>query len=154
MDAGALGKKIQEEIRRRHAIPVEAADKNRKLEYIELLNDDLRTSRLQAFKGSRFEEDCYLVQWDKDKENPGKLVISKAFHSDICDAVLYAWRECNHFIRQDVAKAPPKNSNAYMDQLEEKEAEAMDLKANGQDEEWGVDQDELDSLYSDTPEDW
>ena len=41
MDAGALGKKIQEELRMRHGLNIEAADKTRKIEFIELLNDDL-----------------------------------------------------------------------------------------------------------------
>ena len=149
MDAGALGKKIQEEIRRRHSIPVEAADKNRKLEFIELMNDDLRTSRLLAFEGSQFEEDCYLVQWDKDKEDPSKLVISKSFHSDICDSVLYAWRECNHFIKADIVVKPPINSNAYMDALEAAEAEKMELEKDGHDNDWGVGEQDLNELFED-----
>lgn len=149
MDAGALGKKIQEEILRRHQIPLEAADKNRKLEYIELLNDDLRTGRLTAFANSKFEEDCYLVQWDYSKEDPSKLVISKAYHSDICDAVLYAWRECHHYIKADVVKKTPINSASYMDEMEQKEAEAYENKRLGHEENWGVDEAELEDLFRD-----
>ena len=131
MDAGALGKKIQEEIRTRHQLHIEAADKNRKNEFIELLNDDLRTGKLQAFKGSIFAEDCFLVQWDRDSRlsNPEKPKVSNTYHSDICDAVLYAWRECKHF----TAEAPdlPKNIDDYMERLEAKEAEA--IKENSED---------------------
>lgn len=145
MDAGALGKKIQEEIRLRHQIPVEAAEKERKFEFIELMNDDLRTGKFKAFKGSRFEEDCYLVQWDR--EDPAKPKISKNYHSDSCDATLYAWRECRHYIITPPEIKHNKNSDAFMDQLEEKEAEAMELKKQGHETEWGVDDSDLAEVF-------
>ena len=81
MDAGALGKKIQEEIRNRHGINAEAADKNRKLEYIELLNDDLRTGRFKTFAGSIFEQDSNILVWDY--EGSVKKVSDRT-HSDVC----------------------------------------------------------------------
>lgn len=97
MDTGGLGKKIAEELQSRHQIAVEPADKTRKVEFIELLNDDLRTGRLRARDSSRFAQDCYKVEWDYDKSRPDKRIISDRFHSDICDAVLYAWRVCLGF---------------------------------------------------------
>ena len=128
MDAGALGRKIQEEIRMRHSLHVEAAEKTRKSEFIALLNDDLRTGRLQAPKQSRFEEDSYLVQWDYS--SPERPVISTGYHTDIGDAVLYAWRECKHFYEQAV-KPPPPTQDEYMRQLEEREAEAIEDAKRG-----------------------
>jgi hypothetical protein len=130
MDAGALGKKIQEEILSRHGINLIAAEKTRKVEFIELLNDDLRTEKFKAFQGSVFEDDCMLVQWDKESKirNPERPKISDTYHSDICDAVLYAWRECRHFLSEAVKKPFGKNSNEYMDELEAKEAERMEEK--------------------------
>lgn len=127
MDAGALGKKIQEELRFRHGLNLEAAEKDRKVEFIELLNDDLRTEKFKAFKGSLFEEDCMLVQWDKDSRirNPERPKISDTYHSDICDAVLYAWRECRHYLSEKPKIEPVKLSNEYMKELERKEAEDM-----------------------------
>lgn len=145
MDAGALGKKIQEEIRLRHGLPVEAAEKQRKLEFIELLNDDLRTGKFKAFKQSRFEEDARLVMWDY--ENPEKPKISDSYHTDIGDAVLYAWREAKHYFRLDIESKLKIGTDAYMTQLEEKEAEEVQAKKDGNDTDWGVDQDELDSIY-------
>ena len=124
MDSGALGKKIQEEINQRHGIHVEAAEKHRKHEFIELMNDDLRTAKLMAYPGSRFEEDTSLVVWDRS--NPVKPVISDIYHTDIGDAVLYAWRECKHYIEVMLEPKYSKNSNEYMDMLEAKEAEAME----------------------------
>ncbi len=67
-DEGALGKKMAEEMRRRHAIPIHAAEKQRKQENVAYLNDWLRLGNFMAKKDSRFAQ-------------------------DIIDAVLYAFKE-------------------------------------------------------------
>lgn len=100
VDQGGLGKKIAEELSKRYKIGVQAAEKVRKVEFIELMNDCMRTGTLRAKKGSRFADDCMKVEWDNDKSTPDKKVISKRFHSDICEAVLYAWRESYGFTHQ------------------------------------------------------
>lgn len=132
MDTGGLGKKIEEELRTRHTLPVHAAEKIRKFEFIELLNDDLRTGRFQAFKGSIFEQDSYLLQWNKD--DPYKLKVSSNFHSDIADAVLYAWRECKHYIEVTIEKRYGKNSDEYMRKMEEEEAEKVQFRKENPDD--------------------
>jgi CxxC motif-containing protein len=146
LDAGGLGKKIQEEILKRHQLPVEAAEKSRKFEFIELMNDDLRTGRFLAKPKSIFEQDCYLVQWDRNVRDPAKLQISKSFHSDICDATLYGWKLCYHFIKNQEAKKPiNKHTDAYMDLLEEREAALLDAK---KDFDNNVDHDDLVYIFS------
>lgn len=92
MDMGGLGKKIGEEMSRRYQIPVEPADKTRKMENVALLNDALRTGRFMAKSDSRFAQDSYLIEIDKDKSRPDRIVVSDRFHSDIVDAVLYAFK--------------------------------------------------------------
>ena len=92
MDFGGLGKKIGEEMIRRHSVPVEAADKIRKMENVELLNDALRTGRFLAKSNSRFAQDSYLVEIDVDKSTPERIKVSDRFHSDIIDSVLYAFK--------------------------------------------------------------
>jgi len=100
IDEGGLGKKIAEELRRRHQIPVMAADKARKMENIAFLNDALRTGRFKAKKDSRFAQDSYLVEIDRDKSTPDKIKVKDGFHSDIIDAVLYAFKESPAFTYQ------------------------------------------------------
>lgn len=92
IDEGGLGKKLAEEIRRRHRIPVHPAEKQRKFENIEILNDCLRTKRFMARRDSRFANDSRLVEWDFEKITPDKKAISNRFHSDIIDAVLYGFK--------------------------------------------------------------
>lgn len=92
MDMGGLGLKMGEEMSRRYQIPVEAADKARKMENIELLNDALRSGRFKAKSKSRFAQDSYLVEIDRDKSTPDRIKVSDRFHSDIIDSVLYAFK--------------------------------------------------------------
>jgi hypothetical protein len=105
-DTGGLGKKICEEIQQRTGIPIEAADKARKLEHIELLNDAMRTAKFFAAADSRFAQDCMKVEWDKS--NPEKPKISDRFHSDICDAVQYAWTRCHQWLYVEPKATPPR----------------------------------------------
>jgi len=133
MDAGALGKKIQEEIRNRHALPVEAAEKKRKLEFIKLLNDDLQTGKLKYKEDSIAAEDYNMIQWDADKSTNGKMVISTIFHSDISDAVLYAWREARHYSYEAPEPEPERDTDSWMDREEERKAEKMEREQSGDD---------------------
>lgn len=96
-DTGGLGKKIAEELIRRHSIPIVAADKVRKFENIELMNDALRTKRFMVRRGSRFAEDSLKLEWDYEHSTPDHKAISDRFHSDIIDSVLYAWKESVSF---------------------------------------------------------
>lgn len=106
MDTGGLGKKVAEEIRRRHQLPILAAEKTRKFEYIELLNDAMRMGRFFAKDSSRFADDAARVKWDYDKSTPDRMVIADHFHSDICDATLYAFREALHWLSEPEVKRP------------------------------------------------
>lgn len=125
MDMGGLGKKIAEEIIRRYKIPVMAAEKSRKFENIELFNDDLRTGRFKAQPDSNFASDCMLMEWDKDKSTPDRMVVSDKFHSDICDAVLYAWRESYAFTSEALTPKHKWGTKAWADE----EAERMEEDA-------------------------
>jgi Terminase RNaseH-like domain len=93
IDQGGLGKKVAEELRRRHQIPCVAADKARKMEHVAFLNDALRTGRFKAKRDSRFAQDSYMVEIDRDKSTPDKIKVSEKFHSDALDSTLYAFVE-------------------------------------------------------------
>lgn len=115
VDTGGLGKKIAEEMAKRWGQAVVAADKARKAEKIELFNDALRTGRFKARTTSRFAYDSSKVEWDHDKSTPDRLVISDRFHSDICDAVTYAFTEAYHYSYEPRAKEPEYGSKAWSD---------------------------------------
>lgn len=132
MDTGGLGKKIAEEIRRRRALPIAAAEKSRKFEFIELLNDAMRTSKFFAKSSSAFAQDTQLVEWERDKKSPDRLVVSDAYHSDICDAVLYAFRESLHWLSEPEKK---KENPGTPEWLKEQEAQMEKMAEQGRDQE-------------------
>jgi hypothetical protein len=140
MDTGGLGKKIAEEIQARHKLPIRAAEKSRKFEYIELLNDAMRSGRFFVPRGSRFAQDAMLVEWDREKSTNDKLVVSDRFHSDICDAVLYAFRESLHWLHEPKPPAGPAVGSAAWakeeeDRMEEYAIEQAERQAREEEEE-------------------
>jgi hypothetical protein len=91
-DEGGLGKKMAEEIRRQHRIPIHAADKKRKNETVTFLNDAMRKGYFKAKAASRFARESQNIQIDKEKTTEDKYKL-KGPHSDIIDAVIYAFKE-------------------------------------------------------------
>lgn len=133
-DEGGGGKKMAEEIRRRHSINIEPADKPRKQENVDLLNDSLRLGRFKAKKHSQFAQETYLVQVDWEKSTPNRVVVHKRFHSDIIDAVLYSFKESYAFSYQSPGKAAPKWgtkewAEAQVDSMFERELEGYTNEA-------------------------
>lgn len=140
MDTGGLGKKLAEELRKRFSLPVHAAEKARKFEFIELLNDALRSGRFMAMSESNFARDSYLVEWDRS--NPQKLQVKSNFHSDICDAVLYAYRESLHWLFMPPAPVVTNQTPEWFARIEremEEEAAQRALSSVGEDDSqpWG-----------------
>lgn len=115
IDQGGLGLKIAEEMRRRHGVPVEPADKKLKAENVGVLNDELRLGRFKAKADSRFAKDSYLIQIDWLHSRPDKIVIKKEPHSDIIDSVLYAHKESYAFTHTPEVKAPKYGSKEWAD---------------------------------------
>ena len=156
VDTGGLGKKIAEEISKRYEIPMLPAEKSRKVEYIELMNDALRTGKLKIKANSQFAQDAMKVEWDHDKSTPDRKIISSRFHSDICEAVLYAWRESYSYTYKYKAPAPEYGTKAWSEKEESKmfamELERLEnekaLSEGFTDHELGITEEDLDKLHS------
>jgi len=155
IDTGGLGKKITEEIAKRFTIPMQAAEKTRKVEFIELMNDALRTGKLMIKRESQFAQDAMKVEWDHDRSTPDKKVISKRFHSDICEAVLYAWRESYAFTYTKPSDEPVYGSKGWSDregermftaELERLQAEKEMSESPSIDQEYTPDHENIQSL--------
>lgn len=137
IDEGGLGKKLAEEIRRRHHIPVQPADKTRKMETVEFLNDSLRMGHLRAKRSSRFASDSYLVQIDWDKSTPDKIKVKDTYHSDIIDAVIYGFKESPAYAFQKPKEKPkPQTKEWYDQEVTDMERAAEDFFNRQEDESW------------------
>jgi hypothetical protein len=124
IDQGGLGKKIAEEMRRQHGIPVQPADKARKMENVKFLNDALRTGRFKAKATSIFVHDTYFLERDRSKSRPDKVVVSNKFHSDIIDAVLYPFKESPAWAFQAEPDKPKYGTQAWAEAQQDSMFEA------------------------------
>jgi phage terminase large subunit len=143
MDMGGLGKKLGEEMIRRYKLPVEPAEKQRKMENIELLNDALRTGRFKARPNSLFAQDTYRLEIDRDKSTPDRTVISSTFHSDIVDAVLYAFKLSPAYTWEPEAKKLQYGSREWAEAQQDSmfELELAGLQQEVMDrKQWGFDE--------------
>lgn len=116
MDEGGLGKKIGEEIRKRFGCPLEPADKANKQDNVEFLNDDLRLGKFKAKGASQFAQDSYMVEIDWLKSTPKRIQLKTTFHSDIIDAVLYAFRESYGYTHRPTPPALIKGTKEWAEQ--------------------------------------
>lgn len=126
IDAGALGKKITDELNTRYKLAYEAAEKTRKLEYIHLMNADIQSGFIKILKGSDTDNDAKKLIWDKEKD----WEIDDRFHSDILDSDLYGWRESLHFFQRD-KEIHLINDPDWGDRFFEKEIKEQEMKEAG-----------------------
>jgi hypothetical protein len=88
-DTGGLGKKVIKTLIFQYSLVIEPADKVGKIADYGLLNNALRTGNFKAAHTTRFAQDCFIIQRDKNKSTPDKIVVDG--HSDAVDSVLYAF---------------------------------------------------------------
>ena len=112
-DTGNLSKGYVEEFQRVHAIPIEAAEKTRKFEFVELLNDDFRTQRALVVDGQD-DEECIgareyideLVALRRAKDYRSRTVEDERDPNDLCDATLYIHRDSYHYMHTPTERRP------------------------------------------------
>jgi hypothetical protein len=136
-DTGGLGRSLVEEMRQRYAMPIKAAEKTKKLAFIELLNGDLRSGRLllEVQAAQPLAEELRLIQWDPESRLPGRRwKISQACDDHLADALLYAWREAKHWCRDQYDPARPigPDSPEFEGRLEDEMEAAFRRSAEGQ----------------------
>ena len=131
IDTGGLGKKITEELRVRHKIYFQAAEKTRKYEFIKLMNDDFKMGKIKAKPDAPVVEEWKILQWDTSTDPPKE---DERFSNDMSDAALYGWREAKHYIYEPEVKPTPPNTNKWM--KEEWGRIAKDLQKKEGEEWW------------------
>jgi hypothetical protein len=104
MDCGALGLPIAEEFRRRHGLPIEAAEKTDKAAAQNLINADFNRQRCWILRGSKYGSQLAVLPRDQDRPERE----DQDMPNDLCDAGLYGWREAIHWAhRPEVVQPKP-----------------------------------------------
>ena len=102
IDTGGLGKKITEELKRRNGFNLEAADKVRKKEFVELMNSDMKLGKIKIPKNSMIASEWELLVWDVEEMAKNKWVEDGSFDNHISDASLYGFRAAYHYLYEAV----------------------------------------------------
>lgn len=112
-DTSGFGKGYVEEARRRFRLPIEAAEKNNKRGYIELMASDLRAGLIKVFPGNEgLIQEWQTLPWDEDREKP-----MDGYVDHQADATLYAWRAACHYL-EEIRKPGPKKGTPEHDEAE------------------------------------
>ena len=105
-----------EEMRVRHSLPLEPAEKTAKVDHIRLLNADLQAGRVKLLPlAEDLSKEWAELVWDERalqhgirKEHPQKP-------NHLSDAMLYAWRRCFHYASRPKEQAAAAQSEAAVD---------------------------------------
>lgn len=127
-DVGGLGKAFAEEMRRRYAIPVHAAQKSDKRGAQELMAGDMKSGliRVVAVGNADLVEEWGILQWNEDRSKE-----DERFKNHLSDAALYGWREAKGWAAEAPApkRTAPRTEEERMARLLEEEREAEERAA-------------------------
>lgn len=112
-----------EEMKRRHSLPLESAEKHGKAEFISLMNSDFISQLIYlvgpALEPLRGEYDEHI--WD-EKELP-KKVEHPASKNHGADGALYGWRKAYNYLA--AARSEPKSKGESVDEWEIRKAQEL-----------------------------
>jgi hypothetical protein len=130
-DSGGLGKMIVEELNKRYELNVWPAEKTKKLDHITLINSDFETGRLLIEETPSTEplrDELTLLEWNLAEKEKGRFIERDDLENHCCDAMLYGWRECMHYLHRESNPAPESGTPEYFRKFE-KELEEECLKS-------------------------
>lgn len=117
-------KQAVEEMQRRHDVILQAAEKTGKVDFIQLMNDDLVQGiiRVQAKACKELIDEWLGLIWNdrsiKKEEHP-------SCSNHLCDAALYIWRYCHNFMYRAPSKEPAVGTSEWNLREQERMREAQ-----------------------------
>jgi hypothetical protein len=134
-DCGGQGKAFQDEMRARHGLPIEAAEKHGKVAFISLVNDAFRQGllKLVAPRCKDLIEELTTLPWAApvEERREGHQTYAAGFKDHASDSLLYAFRACLAWRERPAAPVLPVGSTAW--EAEQREARA---KASQKKKDW------------------
>jgi hypothetical protein len=116
-DTGGLGKTITEEMKKRHGLFLEPAEKIEKVAAISCMNDDYANQRFfvhESLKGLIAQ----YAQLTWDTKSHYKKIEDPSLPNDYCDGCLYAHRISRHYWYKKEAEKLVPGSDAWHKQME------------------------------------
>lgn len=93
-------KQAVEDLKARFALPLEPAEKAGKADFIGILNNDMIMGSIlfHAEQAKDLIKEMQALTWEPTALSKGKRVEQASQDNHCCDAFLYAWRYCYHWI--------------------------------------------------------
>jgi hypothetical protein len=128
-------KQAVEEMKRRHGLPLHAADKTGKSDFIELMNAELIMGNVQVSPAcAQLVEEWQGLIWDPKSE---KREEHPSCPNHCSDSALYAWRYCYGYLSQAIKPMPAAGSPEWQREEEDRmEREAEERFERQQEERW------------------
>jgi hypothetical protein len=113
-DSGGIGKAYVEEARQRWLIPIDAAEKQNKRGYIELINGDLHNGKILFLRANTLElrKELKELCW----KNAKRTEEHPSMQNNACDSLLYIWREARNYREKPAQEAIPYGTPEYIKQ--------------------------------------
>jgi hypothetical protein len=108
MVADTSSRQVVEELRKRHGLPLEAAEKSGKAEAMIIMSSDFQRGRIRLLQPhcSELSDELMSAVWDERvRAKTGKLVEHPGCALDAIDSALYAWRRATNYASHPL---PPK----------------------------------------------
>lgn len=123
-----------EELRKRFELPLQIAEKTDKAIFLRILRDDIIEGKVKVVESRNNEllTEWKQLQWKdahKEHEDP-------RCQNHISDATLYAWREARHYLATAEPVKLSRDSQEYMDQEMELEADKLEKELMEEKEFW------------------
>lgn len=124
-----------EEIKLRYALPIQATEKQHKRDFIEIMNTDLQTGKIEVLPGCEdlIDEWQYLI-WDEKQRKSGNWIESATCENHAADAALYMWRWCYNYVARP--KPPIKTEEEKLESWWDAEAQEIEKQKTGDDDGW------------------
>lgn len=138
VDSGALGAMIVEEMRQRASLPFIAAEKQHKNDFIKQQNSDFRLGRIKIPKDFQLAGELSRLLWDTKLSVTGKRKEKPGMANDLCDALLYIYRESKHWAGKTPVIDQRPSDMTEVDWLERKRIDKQYelLENTNKDEQW------------------
>jgi hypothetical protein len=129
-DTGGLGKAIVEEMKQRYALQIEPAEKQKKNDFIELMNSDFEMGNIEIDPSLKdYISELMTLQWDERRRKE-----DTRYENHCCDGGLYGWREAKHWTYQKPERKMDRNSNEFMQEQEQREIESLEREIRAEKE--------------------
>lgn len=124
-------KQAVEELKQKYNLPLIAADKTGKVDHIAMMNDDFQLGRIKVVKGTcdPLIDEWTSHIWDERAREKGQFKESEQTANHCCDAGLYNWRHCFHWVDRNAPEVRAPVEQREVEEYWKQKAQELETQA-------------------------